>query len=41
MSVSNVCRLCLCNSDDFIELIENSPDKIRDKIEKFLYLEVC
>lgn len=40
MSLSSLCRLCLYNSNEFIELTLNNPDRLREKIEKFLYIEV-
>lgn len=41
MSIVSMCRLCLYSTSDYFEFAHgHDPDKILDKIQKFLYLQV-
>lgn len=43
MSIVSMCRLCLYSTSDYFEFAHahgHGPDKILDKIQKFLYLQV-
>lgn len=40
MSVLSMCRLCLYNTSEYLDFSVDGPDKLQEKIEKFLYIQV-
>lgn len=40
MSILMVCRLCLYNASDYVDLGTDDPNNLREKILKYLLVEV-
>lgn len=38
--MQTVCRLCLYNANDYVDLTTDDPNSLREKILKYLLVEV-